>query len=152
MNNFIVPQFIDVEDRIFGPVTIRQFLICTAGGLLIFVAFKLSDFSLFIFQAIIIAPLTVIFAFVRINGKGFHHFLMDVLVYFFKVPRLAVWQKKEIEAKKKSKEVVKKDNYSFEQKFLPKARLNEVSLIVDTGGAYIGEEENINNSNLKAEG
>ena len=27
MDRFVVPQFIDVEDKIFGPVTVRQFLI-----------------------------------------------------------------------------------------------------------------------------
>lgn len=149
MNNFIVPQFIDVEDRIFGPITIRQFLICTVGGLLIFAAFKLSDFSLFVFQAVFLAPLTIVFAFVKVNGKSFHYFLLDLLIYLFKVPRMAVWQKKEIVAKKQIKEKDKKDTYSFEQKFLPKAKLNEISLIVDTGGAYIGENDN--NSSLTAD-
>lgn len=143
MNNFIIPQFIDVEDRIFGPITIRQFLVCTVGGLLIFIAFKLSSFGLFIFEAVIIAPLTIIFAFIRVNGKGFHNFLIDILTFLFKVPRIAVWQKKEFIAIKQIKETIKKDTYSFEQKFLPKAKLNEISLIVDTGGAYMGEE-NIN--------
>ncbi|MDD4290557.1 MAG: hypothetical protein PHH83_04820 [Patescibacteria group bacterium] len=149
MNNFIVPQFIDVEDRIFGPITIRQFLICTFGGLLVFAAFKLGDFSLFVFQAIFLVPTTIVFAFVRVNGKSFHYFLLDLLIYLFRVPRIAVWQKKEIVAKKQIKEEFKKDTYTFEPKFLPRAKLNEISLIVDTGGAYVGENDN--NSNLIAD-
>ena len=149
MNNFIVPQFIDVEDRIFGPVTIRQFLICTVGGLLVFASYKLSDFSLFVFQAVILVPLTIVFAFVKINGKNFHYFLLDLLIFLFKVPRMAVWQKKEFIFKKQIKDDRKKDTYLFEPKFLPRAKLNEISLIVDTGGAYVGEGDN--NLNLKNE-
>ncbi|HNV97287.1 MAG TPA: PrgI family protein [bacterium] len=146
MNNFIVPQFIDIEDRIFGPITIRQFLICTVGGLLVFAAFKLSDFSLFVFQAIFLVPITIVFAFVKVNGKNFHYFLLDLLIFLFKVPRMAVWQKKEFVFRKKIEDNRKKDTYFFEQKSLPRAKLNEISLIVDTGGAYIGEDDN--NSNL----
>ena len=55
---------------------------------------------------------------------------------------MAVWQKKEVIVKKTIKEDVKKDNYVFQPKALPRARLNEISLIIDTGGAYVGEEEN----------
>jgi len=49
MDQFVVPQFIDVEDKIFGPVTTRQFVILLIAGLIIFIAFKLADITLFIF-------------------------------------------------------------------------------------------------------
>ncbi len=141
MNNFIVPQFIDVEDRIIGPITVRQFLVCTVGGLIIFISYKLSDFSLFILEFIVIFPLTLLFAFIRVNGKNFNDFLVDLLIYFFKTPRFAIWQKTETILKKRKQEVVKKDDYVFVPKAFPRAKLNEISLIIDTGGAYIGEDE-----------
>ena len=48
MQKFIVPQFIDVESKIIGPITTRQFLIMLAGLILGFAAYKLSDLGSFI--------------------------------------------------------------------------------------------------------
>ena len=53
MRQFTVPQFIDVEDKILGPITVRQFLLLVVGGLIIFAEFKLSDMALFILLAIL---------------------------------------------------------------------------------------------------
>ena len=108
MNNFIVPQFIDIEDRIFGPITIRQFLICTVGGLLVFAAFKLSDFSLFVFQAIFLVPITIVFAFVKVNGKNFHYFLLDLLIFYLKFPGWPFGKKKNLFLEKKLRTTEKK--------------------------------------------
>ena len=140
---YIVPQFIDVEDKIFGPVTVRQFLILTVGGLFIFISFKLSDFSLFVFLTFIIAGLAVVIAFVKVNGKKFHVFFLDMLNFLFKTPKLSIWQKKENTIKTieiKEKEII--DDYYFNPKDLPRTKLSEISLVVDTGGAYIGEDNN----------
>jgi PrgI family protein len=141
---YIVPQFIDSEDKIFGPITVRQFLICTIGGLAIFLSFKLADFSLFILETFIIGGLTVVTAFVKVNGKKFHNFLLDLLNFSFKTQKLSVWQKKEtVFVKKKIEKEKKEDSYVFEAKDLPRTKLSEISLIVDTGGAYIGENQEI---------
>ena len=45
-----VPQFIEVEDRIFGPFTFRQFIYLAGGAGLCFIAYR----SLPIFWAILI--------------------------------------------------------------------------------------------------
>jgi len=136
---YIVPQFIDTEDKIFGPITVRQFLILTIGGLSIFVSFKLADFSLFVLEAFIFGGLTIVIAFVKVNGKKFHHFFLDMLNFLFKSPKIAIWQKKGKFEVIEAKEEEKKDDYIFEPKDLPRTKLSEISLIVDTGGAYIGE-------------
>lgn len=140
MDKFIIPQFIDVEDRVIGPITVRQFLVCTFGGLLIFVAYKLSDFYLFLAETIIIAGVTAVIAFVKINGKNFHIFLLDLFEYLLKVPKFAIWQRSEyVPIVKKIKEEKKEDNYIFVPKSMPSKKLSEISLIVDTGGFYTGE-------------
>ena len=141
---YIVPQFIDAEDKIFGPVTVRQFLILTIGGLGIFLSFKLADFSLFVLETVVIGGLTVVIAFVKVNGKKFHSFFLDMLYFLFKIPKLSIWQKsekiiKQVEVKDKEK----KDTYIFKPKDLPRTKLSEISLIVDTGGAYIGENNSL---------
>jgi hypothetical protein len=150
-DKFIVPQFIDAEDKIWGPITVRQFIIVMAGGLLIFLCYKLSDFGLFIFETVIISLVVALFAFYRFNGAPFHVFALN-FVQTFKKPRIRVWLKEYIkveEYKNKDEDLVKP---VFRAKPLISGRkLSELSLIIDTGGVYRGEQEanQINNLNFK---
>ncbi len=140
MDRFIIPQFIDAEDKVIGPITVRQFLVCSIGGLSVFVAYKLSGFYAFILEGILILVITVSFAFLKINGKLFQNFILDLIEYIIKVPKFAIWQRNDNAPIIKNLEEPKKaDDYTFTQKTLPKKRLSEISLIVDTGGVYGGE-------------
>src|SRR3989338_904024 len=93
MQQFVVPQFIDVEDKIIGPITVRQFLILLAGAGASFVAYKLSDLTLFVFEFAIIAFFFFTFAFIKINGKPIHYLLLN-LIQTSRRARLRVWKKK----------------------------------------------------------
>lgn len=142
MNQFMVPQFIDVEDKIFGPVTTRQFVICLMGGLFSFISFKFADTTLFIVLLILIGGLTLLFAFVKIGGQPFHFFLLNIM-QTLRRPSRRVWHKfntdfelKEFlreglpeEAKEK---IVSTKNASYN-------RIRDLSLMVNTGGYYKGE-------------
>ncbi|MDO8592913.1 MAG: PrgI family protein [bacterium] len=140
MQQFIVPQFIDVEDKIIGPVTTRQFVIMLGGFLIIGVAYKLFDFSLFLAFAIMMLAITGTFAFLRINGRPFHFFVLNLL-QTFKRPKLRIWSHTLTELA---------DDFSAvnnqlaaapasPEKHYTASRLAELSLIVDTKGAYRGE-------------
>jgi len=48
MQQFTVPQFIDVEDKILGPITIRQFLILLVGCIVIFISYRYGDLGTFV--------------------------------------------------------------------------------------------------------
>lgn len=140
MMQFTVPQFIDVEDKIFGPITVRQFVIELVTALLIALCYRLFDFSLFIVLGLFLFSVGTIFAFVRINGAPFHFFVLN-LIETLKKPRLRIWYKDdtlkigiEFDTPPTLAPVVKSNRqYS-------KSRLNELSLIVDTQGSYQGEE------------
>ena len=84
MEQFVVPQFIDVEDKIIGPVTTRQFVILLTAALIIFVAYKLADTALFIFLLCLVGGFALILAFVKINGQPFHYFLLNHLFQYQK--------------------------------------------------------------------
>lgn len=140
-NRFIVPQFIDSEDRIWGPITVRQFAIVILGALSIFISYRLADFSLFLTQAIIIILLVVLFAFARINGAPFHIFLLN-LIQTLKRPKIRIWKKEYI----KIADFKNKDENTKATPYTPKPplvnrKLSELSLIIDTGGIYRGEQE-----------
>ncbi len=140
-NRFIVPQFIDAEDKIFGPITVRQFAIVIVGALFIFISYRLSDFALFLTETIIIVFLVVLFAFVKINGATFHMFLLN-LIQTLKRPKIRIWKKEYI----KVAEFRGKDENIKATPYVPKPplvnrKLSDLSLIIDTGGVYRGEQE-----------
>ncbi len=141
MRQFVVPQFIDVEDKIIGPITTRQFLIILAGGLSLFIEFKLCDLMLFIILGILTIVFTLAFSFLKVNSMPLHFFIINI-IQTFKRPKLRVWDKtlnpKEIKEllNKQQEEVVAVTPQIKPHVTLTHSRLQELSLIVDTGGAY----------------
>lgn len=143
MQQFVVPQFIDVEDKVIGPITVRQFIIMLVGSGLIFIAYKLADFTLFLLEGVVIFLITVVIAFVKINGRPIHYFLLNLAQTSMR-SRLRVWNRvySEAELKIYSKEKVPVLPTKIAIKNKVRAsRLAELSLIVDTGGIYEGERE-----------
>ena len=144
MQQFIVPQFIDVEDKIIGPITTRQFIILLVGFIIIGICYKLFDFSLFVTISIIILALTGTIAFFKINGRPFHYFILNVY-QTLKRSRLRVWNQSlsELDAEHE----IDQSHFGPAGKppLAPKhyaiSRLAELSLIVDTKGVYQGEKD-----------
>lgn len=137
MQQFVVPQFIDVEDKIIGPITTRQFIIMLVAGIIIFMAYRFGDFSLFIFALVLFGGLALLFSFVKINGQTFHYFVLNI-IQSAKKPSLRVWRKnydkKELDELRKMIKVPEKiDN----GKKAPERRhIRDLALLVNTGGFY----------------
>ncbi|MEW6610178.1 MAG: PrgI family protein [Patescibacteria group bacterium] len=141
MDQFVVPQFIDVEDKILGPITTRQFIIMIVAGLFLVICYKLFDISLFILIALVTFGLVGLFGFYKVNGRYFHHFLLSVFQLGMK-PSLRVWSKSDaesLEATMQGEEVsavLEQPHRRFSH-----ARLAELALEVDTGGVYEAEQD-----------
>lgn len=139
---FVVPQFIDAEDKIFGPITARQFIILMIAGLIDFALFKLLSFVTFLIVGIPIIIVAGVFAFTKINGQSFHYFVLN-LIQTFKRPRLRVWDKgytdSELRALMKE-EPAPPPPPSPRKAPVSSSRLNELTLVVNTGGVYKPEE------------
>ena len=145
MQQFTIPQFIDVEDKIFGPITVRQFLVMLVCLLLSALAYKLSDFALFLTEAILFFVIGGIIAFLKINGRPFHYFILNI-IQTAKKPKLRVWNHRLGKAGKEREE--KEAGLKPAAKIQPKplyarSKLAELALMVDTGGAYQGGDETI---------
>ena len=138
---FVVPQFIDIEPKIIGPITPRQFIIIIIGGGLTFLCYKLFSFWVFIIATFLfIVPVFGAFAFVKFNGRPFHYFILSI-IQSVKRPSLRIWRKEYIPEKEA---VLPKDKKISEpivtRKPLPAGRLSTLSLQVDTGGKFVEEE------------
>lgn len=66
-----VPQFIEVEDKIFGPLTLKQFIYLAGGGGLCLVYFTFLPIYITILLAIPTAALSLALAFYEVNGRPF---------------------------------------------------------------------------------
>jgi len=89
---FKVPQKIDIEDRIVGPLTMVQFVYAVVGG----GATYLLLMSLPVPVNYILGFITGIFTFcitlVKVNGRPFTNFLRNLIVYGGN-PRTRIWNK-----------------------------------------------------------
>ncbi len=88
---FQVPQFIEVEDKIFGPLTFKQFLYLVGGGGMIVIAFTILPSVIAFLVAIPIAALALALAFYQINNRPF----VSILESFFKYTlarKLFIWK------------------------------------------------------------
>ncbi len=139
MQQFTVPQFIDVEPKIIGPITIRQFLIFLTAALLIFLSYRLFYFTTFVFVSVFIFALSGVFALLKINGRPFHFFLLNFVQSILR-PSLRIWNHKLVSLENKEEKVAKYEKNLPPDKYFDKKRLAELSLIIDSKGRYKGED------------
>lgn len=138
---FVVPQFIDVENKIIGPISVRQFIIFIIAAFAIFLELKLFNLVIAIIMAVMTFGIAGSLAFLKINGRPFHYFLLSLL-QGLKEPRLKVWSKEPVPGELKHERTkVKKKAVEAVSKHVTLSRLAELSLVVDTGGAYREEGE-----------
>ncbi len=141
MQQFVVPQFIEVESKIIGPITVRQFVLMMAALFISVAMYKFADFGLFILLSIFNFLITGIFAFLKVNGRPLHFFIVSFIKTKF-APSMIIWDKRASIVVKKKDAVTDDDKKGLELpkvKKLDKSRLSEISLVLDTGGRYQGE-------------
>ncbi len=87
---FQVPQFIEVEDKIFGPLTFKQFIFIAGGAGVAYVLWRLLP--IFISGPLIIGigSLAAALAFVQYNGRPFI-VAMESAFYYFIRTKLYLW-------------------------------------------------------------
>jgi len=69
MAQFQVPQFIETEDKIVGPLTLKQFGYVGTAGFIIFLLYFVLSPLLWFLVAGIFAAIAVGFAFGKVNGR-----------------------------------------------------------------------------------
>jgi len=89
---FEVPQFIEIEDKIFGPFTWKQFVYLLGGGGIAVVLFITTPFIIFILLGLPIGGLAVLLAFYPVNNRPFSIYLESML-RFMSGTKLFLWRK-----------------------------------------------------------
>lgn len=133
---FQVPQFIEIEDKIFGPLTFKQFIYLAGGvGICVMAFIFLPNFLAFLLTGPV-AMFSLGLAFYKMNGKPFIE-IVEAFVKFHLGSKLYIWKKSAPE-KKAATEV--NPEKKIEQVFVPKlsdSKLKELTWSLD-----IQENEN----------
>ncbi len=142
-NQFVVPQFLDVEAKIIGPITARQFLILLGVLLLEFIIYRVF-LNIFFMLGLGIPVLVggLVFAFFKVNGLPFHFIALN-MVQTLRKPPLRVWDKTLSDSDLRvflKKDAVVALPPTTRKPPLERSRLNELTLVVNTGGVYTPEE------------
>lgn len=66
---FQVPQFIETEDKIVGPFTLRQFLYVALAGVTSFILLLVLELWLWFIVVLILLGVSTSLAFIKINGR-----------------------------------------------------------------------------------
>ena len=95
-----VPQFIEVEDKIFGPLTFKQFVYIVGGAGMAFVFYKFLNIVIAIPFVAGSLGLGFALAFYKVNGKPFINVMESAFKYAL-ASKLYIWRKinKKTEAK-----------------------------------------------------
>lgn len=128
---FQVPQFIDIEDKIFGPLTIKQFIYIAGGAGLSFILFRFLPLILVIPLIIIVLGLSLALAFYQVNNKPLIYIIQSAVGYFFS-DKLYLWKKKD-KAPEKAKESAAK-GADIPQTYVPKlsqSKLHDLTWSLD---------------------
>lgn len=140
---FQVPQFIEVEDKIFGPLTFKQFIYILGGLGAAYIAYRLLP--LFIAGPVILAVGggAASLAFLEYNGRPFI-ISVENAFYFVIHPKLYLWNN-ERRAKKPVEQ--KTQDLAKGMVYIPKlsdSKLHELSWSLDINervAAGINEDE-----------
>lgn len=133
---FKVPQNIDMEDKIIGPLTLTQFFYLLFGGLIIYILFSnlaLNGYGfLFWILAIPIGLFSFALAFIKVQDRPFPSFIAAGIKFLLQ-PRQRVWQRyeppKELVATPKKKIV---QDPEPAKKQLDSVRVHELAQILDS--------------------
>jgi hypothetical protein len=131
-----VPQFIDVEDKIFGPLTFNQAIyLAGSAGISFAIFYVLGKIEVpVVVRLVFIAPplaLGIALAFIKINRRPFVYF-MESFFYFFISAKRYIWKKRD--KSNAGVNSISKDNFvaRVEQSYVPKVSKSRIKDLART--------------------
>lgn len=91
-----IPQFIDVEDKIFGPFSFKQFLYLIGGGGISYVLWKVLPTVFAILAITPILAFSIALAFAQVNNRPFIYIVQAFFNYLVH-PKMYFWKRKSLE-------------------------------------------------------
>ncbi len=111
---FKVPQFLDIEDKIFGPFTFKEFVYLAGGAGLSFVFYKALGFYWGALPIFAVAGLSLSLTFYKPNNKPFINMLEAGMKYALQ-NKLYIWKRKQNKTNNIQNPVVVKSINTYER-------------------------------------
>jgi hypothetical protein len=135
---FTVPQFIENEAKIVGPLTFKQSIYIGAGGGICFFLFFTAPFYVFAPLAIIVMAVAAGLAFLKVQSIPLPSYIKNFFFFLFK-PKVYLWKKKNLPLKffsqdkstEKMKATEDRDGNNSPLKISKKSRLNELNTEIE---------------------
>ncbi|PIR99089.1 hypothetical protein COT87_01310 [Candidatus Collierbacteria bacterium CG10_big_fil_rev_8_21_14_0_10_44_9] len=148
-----IPQDVTREDRLVGPLTLKQFLYVLAGASIIFIAYQyyalqylyLIEFAVI---SLIVGSFTIAFAFSKVNGQPFGIFIAN-LFKFWLADKQRIWHKEpreKVATIKVSAEDLKDTKSELQERKQGKevqSQLEKLSRVLDAGGTIKPEYQDV---------
>ncbi len=90
---FKVPQFLEIEDKIFGPFTFREFVYLAGGAGICFILYRLLGIWVGGVPIFIIGGFALALTFYKPNDKPFIYMVESVIKYMFQ-NKLYIWERR----------------------------------------------------------
>ncbi|HEX7586146.1 MAG TPA: PrgI family protein [Patescibacteria group bacterium] len=135
---FNIPQFLDTEDKVVGPFTVKQLGWMAAAAGTLFLLYLLLSKTAMIILAI---PILAIFgglAFYKPEGRTLTSYVSSV-VFFSLHPKMYIWKRLPDEIMSIKKSPPKKNAEAPEKKHLTADKIREISQLLDKGSGVSSE-------------
>jgi hypothetical protein len=134
-----VPQFIDVEDKIFGPLTFKQFVYVIGATGMSFVIYKFVPLLLAIPIIAAVMAFGLALAFYKVNNKPFI-VVVEAAIKYWGASKLYIWKKLQ---KKPEANTSVENTKSAEGLFVPKlsdSKLKDLTWSLDINETIYSKE------------
>lgn len=129
--NFQVPQFIEIEDKVIGPLSFKQFIYIAGSLGLSFIFYVFLPLYLAVVPIGVVMALGLALAFYQINNRPFIITLQSALRYFTS-HKLYLWQQRANSNISTGPQNAKSDgNTMVEAPRLSKSKLSDLSWNLD---------------------
>ena len=108
-----VPQFIDTEDKIAGPFTMRQFIYLSLTGGAVFMMYFLLQSWVWIILAVVVMGAGFSLAFVKVNGQKLSYVARAAFLFYWQ-PQLYLWQPENPQLEKTSTTMQTRTSHGFD--------------------------------------
>lgn len=127
---FNIPQFIDKEDKIVGPLTAKQLGWMFGAGGVMLLLWAILDISAFIMASIPVAAIFGALAFYRPNNMSLIAFIFSSVQFFFR-PKMYIWKRVPdiIKIQKKKHQPIK--TISRDTRIINNDRIKEITKLLD---------------------
>jgi len=126
---FTVPQFIEREPKIVGPLTFKQLVVLVSAAALCIAFYFLLPFYIFILGTLFFLGGSAALLFVKIDKAPLYSIIKNLIVFVFR-PKIYLWKKKTAPPvfKMKTKKAIQpKKEKESELKIGKKSRLKKIS-------------------------